>query len=97
MKKSISKQKTKRKKVRFSCVAVEANDVHLVGEFNAWKAGAHPMRNDGKGVWVKHLFLPEGRFEYKFLVDNRWVADPQNERSCPNCFGSENSIVVVTV
>ena len=55
MKKSILKQKTKRKKITFSLEAVDAREVHLVGEFNDWKAEAHPMKNDGKGMWVKTL------------------------------------------
>lgn len=97
MKKSISKQKTKRKKVTFLLKAVDAKEVHLVGEFNNWKSGAHPMKNDGNGTWVKQLFLSEGTFEYKFLVDDQWMADPENERACPNCFGTRNSIVIVSV
>ena len=97
MKKSIPKHKTKRRKITFSLEAVDAKEVHLIGEFNDWKAGAHPMKNDGNGIWVKTMLLPEGKFEYKFLVDNQWVSDPQNERSCPNCFGTQNSIVRVSV
>ena len=97
MKKSILKQKTRRKKITFSMEAVGAKEVHLVGEFNDWKSRAHPMKNDGNGIWVKQLQLPEGNFEYKFLVDDQWVADPQNERACPNCFGTLNNIVRVTV
>ena len=77
--------------------AVDAKKVHLVGEFNDWKAGVHPMKNKGNGLWFKPLMLPEGKFEYKFLVDNQWAADPQNERVCPNCFGTLNNIVSVTV
>ena len=77
--------------------AADAGEVYLVGEFNDWKVGAHPMKNDGKGIWVKALLLPEGKFEYKFVVNKDWVADPQNERSCPNCFGTLNSIVRVVV
>jgi 1,4-alpha-glucan branching enzyme len=89
-------QKIKRKKISFSIEAVDAKEVQLVGEFNNWKIGAHPMKNNGKGGWVKQLQLSEGTFEYKFLVDNQWVVDPKNERVCPNCFGTRNSIVSVS-
>ncbi|MBU1341360.1 MAG: glycogen-binding domain-containing protein [Proteobacteria bacterium] len=88
-------QKIKRKKISFTLEAVDAKEVYLLGEFNNWKHGAHPMKNNGKGRWAKQLQLPEGRFEYKFLVDNQWVADPENEWACPNCFGTRNSIVNV--
>ena len=55
------------------------------------------MKNNGIGKWKKQLLLPEGKFEYKFFVDNQWVADPQNERVCTNCFGTQNSVVSVVV
>ena len=97
MKNSISKQKAGKRRITFSVEAVDAKEVCLAGEFNDWKVGAHPMKNDGNGRWVKPLLLPEGQFEYKFLVDNQWVVDPQNERVCPNCFGTQNSVLNVTV
>lgn len=97
MNKTGSKQKTKIKKIKFLLKAVDAKEVHLVGEFNDWKLTTHPMKNDGNGIWVKQLQLSEGIYEYKFLVDNQWVADPQNEQVCPNCFGTLNNIVRVSV
>jgi 1,4-alpha-glucan branching enzyme len=84
-----------RRKITFSLVAPQAREVYLVGEFNQWRAGVHPMRNEGNGVWRKSLMLPEGKFEYKFLVDSQWLADPANERVCTNCFGTKNSVVSV--
>ena len=95
MKKSILKSKTKRKKITFKLNASDAKEVHLVGEFNDWKSRAHPMKNDGTGVWTKQLFLSEGKFEYKFLVDDQWLEDPENDSICHNCFGSRNSIITV--
>ena len=97
MKKTTLKQKTKRKKITFSLEAVDAKKVNLVGEFNDWNSASHTMKNDGNGIWVKQLQLSEGMYEYKFLVDNQWVADPQNDRACPNCFGTLNNIVKVSV
>jgi 1,4-alpha-glucan branching enzyme len=97
MNKTISKQKTKRKMIKFLLKAVDAKEVHLVGEFNDWKPAAHPMKNDGNGIWVKQLQLSEGIYEYKYFVDSQWMADPQNERVCPNCFGTLNNIVRVSV
>jgi len=90
-------QKIKRKKMSFLLEDGDAKEVHLVGEFNNWKQGAHLMKNNGKGRWAKQLQLSEGTFEYKFLVDNQWVVDPKNEQACPNCFGTYNSIVSVNV
>lgn len=90
-------EKTKRKRISFSLNAAGANEVYLVGDFNGWNTGTHPMKNNGKGKWAKQLLLSEGTFEYKFVVDDRWVADPENMQTCPNCFGTQNSIVHVSV
>ena len=84
-----------RKKVTFILNADNAKEVHLVGEFNDWKSGSHPMQNDGNGRWKTTISLPEGQFQYKFLVDNNWVEDPENLRTCTNCFGTVNSILNV--
>jgi 1,4-alpha-glucan branching enzyme len=89
-------QKIKKEKMSFSLEDVNAKEVYLVGEFNNWKQDAHPMKNNGKGKWAKQVLLSEGTFEYKFLVDNQWMVDPKNKRTCPNCFGTQNSIVSVS-
>ena len=97
MKKKIGKTSAKQlqKEVIFNLNAANAREVHLVGEFNDWKPDAHPMHSDGTGNWKTTISLPEGQFQYKFLVDGHWVEDPENLRTCVNCFGTVNSIVNV--
>lgn len=54
-----------------------ASQVYLAGSFNNWNPTALPMnRTDGK--WEVIIKLPPGRYEYKFVVDGEWVADPDN-------------------
>jgi 1,4-alpha-glucan branching enzyme len=93
MKPNISTRKIRKRNIAFSLETADAQKVDLVGKFNNWKAGAHPMKKNKTGKWVKPAMLPPGQFEYKFLVDNKWVIDPQNERKCDNCFGTQNNIV----
>jgi 1,4-alpha-glucan branching enzyme len=88
-------RKTNRRKITFSIEAAHAKEVYLVGEFNGWDSVRHPMASDANGHWSRSLMLPAGKFEYKFLVDDEWVTDPNNERTCPNCFGTQNNIVNV--
>jgi len=92
---SNSNQKNKKRKVNFSVEAPGANQVFLAGDFNNWNVQSHPMKKAGNGSWNKSLFLQEGSYEYKFVVDDQWVTDPNNERQCENCFGSQNNIVRV--
>ena len=93
MRKNNSKQKNK--EIQFSLLAIEAKKVSLVGEFNDWNPDADPMQSDGNGTWTKAKMLSPGNIEYKFWVDGEWMQDPVNLRACPNCFGTQNSIVKV--
>ena len=93
----MKKETPKKRKITFSLENIEAQQVYLVGDFNGWDVGAHPMKHSGNGKWKKQLVLPQGQFEYKFLADDQWLSDPNNERTCPNCFGTKNSVVNVIV
>jgi 1,4-alpha-glucan branching enzyme len=93
MRKINSKQNTKA--IQFSLQAGDVGKVSLVGEFNNWNPDADPMKRDGNGKWKKTKKLPAGNIEYKFWVDGVWMQDPENIRTCPNCFGTLNNIVKV--
>ena len=95
MQDSLSKQKSKKRKISFSLKAPGADQVFLAGDFNNWDTTSHPMTKAGKGSWNKSLLLQEGSYEYKFIVDDQWEIDPKNERQCVNCFGTHNNIVRV--
>jgi len=47
------------------------------------------------GLWETRLTLPFGRFEYKFIVDGKWMHDPHARENVPNGFASLNSIVEI--
>ena len=93
--KASAAQKIKRKKASFSIEAPVANEVILVGDFNKWDPMVHPMKKGGNGFWTKSIMIPPGKYEYKFLIDGDWKEDPGNEQTCPNCFGTLNSILNV--
>jgi 1,4-alpha-glucan branching enzyme len=89
------KETVKRRRIDFVFDAPEAQEVYLAGTFNDWSFKKHRMKKNGDGLWRKSVILPNGVYEYKFLVDGRWTEDPANERRCLNSFGSLNSIVHV--
>jgi 5'-AMP-activated protein kinase regulatory beta subunit len=64
-----------------------------MGDFNNWNPKKHPMQNDGNGIWSKTVVLSPGKYEYKFFVDGKWKKDPQNVKTCLNCFGTQNSVL----
>jgi len=93
MSKIKSKNNFKRKRWTFSLEEAEAKEVFLMGDFNNWSPGKHPMQRDENGTWSKRVMLSPGGHEYKFLVDGQWKEDPRNNRRCPNSFGSYNNII----
>lgn len=94
MKARLMKNKTiKQRKVKFSINAPGASQVILMGDFNKWDPKAHPMKNNGNGLWINSIIIPPGKYEYKFLIDGNWKVDPKNEQTCQNCFGTFNSIL----
>lgn len=97
MAKGKSKEKTKRRKVRFSFEAGNAEQVTLMGDFNEWNPKKHPMKRDENGVWYKDVVLLPGTYEYKFLVDGLWVRDPKNENLRLNRFGTYNNVLELTL
>ena len=81
--------------VLFSCYAPGAEEVFVVADFNGWQPGRTPlMHEDGSGVWKRFVPLKKGRYEYKFLVDGKWVTDPANPKTAKNEFG-ENSLIEI--
>jgi 1,4-alpha-glucan branching enzyme len=95
MSKRKEKERIKRRRVALTLNAPKAKEVILMGDFNKWNAKIHPMKRTKGGVWEKIVMLPPGRYEYKFFVDGQWWTDPKNEQTCYNCFGTQNSVIVI--
>ena len=87
--------KQTKKKVTFTYLAPEAQNVLLAGDFTGWDQAPLAMKKDKSGLWKKVVSLPAGKYEYRLLVDGQWRDDPQCPNRQPNQFGSENCVCVV--
>ncbi len=74
----------------------QARSAAVAGSFNNWDLHQTPMRKDSGNGWKATLSLPPGRYEYRFVVDGKWISDPNAKESVTNPFGDTNSILVVT-
>jgi 1,4-alpha-glucan branching enzyme len=83
------------KKVNFTMVVPEAQNVFLVGDFNGWNIESHPLKKDSKETWKISINLVPGRYEYRFIVDGQWEEDPNCTTFIPNSYGSENCILIM--
>lgn len=84
------------REITFSFRCPGARSVVLTGDFSGWDVSAYPMAYDaGRDAWTVTLALEPGRYEYKFLVDDRqWWNDPSAPKVA-NVWGSENSLLEV--
>jgi hypothetical protein len=82
-------------KVNFALVKPDAKKVSLCGEFNGWSPEATPMRRTDGGRWETTLVLQPGKYQYKFVADGQWLADPVARENVPNVHGSLNSVMEV--
>ncbi len=73
-----------------------ASAVAIAGSFNEWHPEATAMVAMGEGRWLKELTLPPGTYEYLFVADGKWLADPLTQKTVPNPFGGVNSVITVS-
>jgi 1,4-alpha-glucan branching enzyme len=84
------------KPINFICVAPEANQVHLAGDFNDWDLAAHPMKRQPDGAWLIQVQLTHGHHHYRFLVDGKPVLDPRAQGIARDHQGAKASLVAVS-
>lgn len=75
-----------------------AKSVAVIGSFNQWRPQGFEMSAEGdrRGSWTLTLSLPEGRYEYAFLVDGKKViSDPRASLHQNDGFGNENAVLIL--
>lgn len=94
---SRSQTTPKRRRLTISFQGERDRQVFVAGDFNQWDPTKKPMKEVSPGEYQAVLMLPAGVFEYKFVVDGEWVADPSAETWSSNPYGSLNSVIKVEV
>jgi hypothetical protein len=71
-----------------------AREVAVAGDFNGWNPQAARMHRGQGGVWSVEIPVSTGRrYQYMFLVDGRWVTDPDAPASVDDGFGGRNAVL----
>ncbi|MCD4651904.1 MAG: alpha amylase N-terminal ig-like domain-containing protein, partial [Candidatus Cloacimonetes bacterium] len=79
---------------RFEPLAGGVEKVFVAGDFNQWNPIANQLHEEG-GVYSLTIQLPRGKYAYKFVVDGRWIADPNADSYSSDFLGEDNAIVEV--
>lgn len=83
-------------RVTFRVRAEVGSKVALAGSFNGWDPADKPMTDkDGTGEFTCTVSLPKGRYEYKYVINGTWCADPECTDWVQNDMGTLNSVKVV--
>jgi len=84
------------KPVMFTVHAEKGKAVYVAGEFNKWDPTAKKMAYKARsGIYAATIKLAPGEYQYKFVIDGTWCADPENVNSVQNDQGTFNSVIVV--
>jgi hypothetical protein len=71
-----------------------AKKVILAGSFNNWSEQQLSMQPIAEG-WSIPFGLRPGNYQYKFIVDGKWITDPDNALTVANDNGDLNSIIII--
>jgi len=69
-----------------------AKKVYVSGSFNNWKTRDLKM-NSVPGGWSLPVYLMGGTHAYKFIIDGKWINDPDNKIVRADASGNMNSFM----
>jgi len=84
------------KPIPFVCLADQAEQVSLVGDFNDWDPAAHPLKRELDGAWRIEVSLNHGHHHYLFLIDGKPMLDPRAQGVARNERNEKVSLVAVS-
>ena len=94
--KKVAVAKAAKKEVTFTLHAERGKKVCVAGEFNKWAPAAKKMAYKARsGIYTATLKLAPGSYQYKFVIDGVWCADPENVNAVANDQGTFNSVIEV--
>ena len=76
------------RRIQFTLPSATAKKVSIVGSFNKWFRKNMTQKDN---VWSIAIELAPGTYEYKFVVDNKRIKDPNNK----SVSKAGNSILIV--
>lgn len=76
--------------------AGNAENIHIVGEFNQWDKSAHPLKKYKNGSHKITIDLPQGQdYQFRYLINGtEWKNDSAADNYVPSGVGTEENGVV---
>ncbi len=84
------------KPINFLCIAPEAQEVRVIGDFNDWNGDSHAMKRQFDGSWSMQIDLHHGHHRYQFLIDGKPSLDPRANGVVRNEQNERVSLIAVS-
>ena len=81
--------------VTFSIQSQSADSVFVAGSFNGWSGNVNQLVKQDNSRWETTIYLAPGYYYYKFVLNNNWFPDPENDWKINDGGSSYNSIIKV--
>ncbi|KAK6136145.1 hypothetical protein DH2020_030118 [Rehmannia glutinosa] len=85
----------KKKPVKLTWSGDDCSTVEISGLDIGWGQRMPLAYDEEQGLWVLHRELPEGHYEYKYVVDGEWVCNKYELITSPNKDGHVNNYVKI--
>ncbi len=73
----------------------KANMVVLAGDFNDWLGSDTLIAIDSTDFfYLRRIFEPTARLDYKFIVNGNWMLDPKNPNTCTGGYGPNSELAM---
>lgn len=70
--------------------------VLVAGDFNDWSPDEIVMKKkSSEGIWETAVSLDPGTYQYRFVVDGKWIPDPNNPIKADDNLGGVNSVISI--
>ncbi len=79
--------------VRFTYKDKFAKTVSVAGSFNDWEKEQFYLKKNKHGVWSTYIQIPQGKYYYKYSVDDIWKYDPKNIEKADDGQGDYKSVL----
>ncbi|XP_044462724.1 phosphoglucan phosphatase DSP4, amyloplastic isoform X2 [Mangifera indica] len=85
----------RKKPITFSWKNKNCSSVEISGLDIGWGQRLPLTYDEKQGLWIMNKELPEGHYEYKYIVDGKWLCNNDEQRTSPNKDGHVNNYVDV--
>ncbi|XP_022879257.1 phosphoglucan phosphatase DSP4, amyloplastic-like [Olea europaea var. sylvestris] len=85
----------KKKPVTLTWNGIDCSTVEISGLDVGWGQRIPLKYDEEQGIWILHRELPEGQYEYKYIIDGEWMCNKYELVTSPNKDGHVNNYVKV--